>query len=284
MLNSCYRSGKIQIRKFPDRNMVNDAIQLTDQVFIDSIMNNINHIHDSMSYCDSMMNMGISTLDSLNLIIIKQELQQELELYRAQMDTALETLRTIRDNQIPDLILDNMTLPAAELYESNEKLIRDIYLNTIVQDIDSFSESQLNDIRNIACQCPLAGGNAVYLARSLYSGFVDTLYNDRLLCLQAGFAKNIGNPTTTQVHSTMVFHFLPNPAVNELQVFWDQDLETQGQLKLYSIAGLLVLESYIPEKSHSIRLDLHEIPAGTYTVKISDSQKSLATYKLIILK
>lgn len=259
-------------------------IQFTDQVFLDSLMNKINHIHDSMSYSDSIMNTGISTLDSLNLVIIKQELQQELESYRAQLDTALETLRTIRDNQIPDIISDNMTLPAAELYESNEKLIRDIYLNTIALGTDSFSVSQLNDIRNIACQCPLAGGNSVYLARSLYSGIVDTLYNDKLLCLQAGYVKNIGNPTTTQVLSSTAFHFLPNPAVNELQVFWDQDLENPGQIKIYSLAGQVILDSSIPEKSHSIRVDLFTIPGGTYMVKISDGKKLMAAHKLVIIK
>ncbi len=40
----------------------------------------------------------------------------------------------------------------------------------------------------------------------------------------------------------------------------------------------------IPEKSHSIRVDLFTIPGGTYMVKISDGKKLMAAHKLVILK
>ncbi|MCB0849673.1 MAG: hypothetical protein KDC20_07975, partial [Bacteroidetes bacterium] len=50
-----------------------------------------------------------------------------------------------------------------------QKMINEIYLSTVAKDVLEFTNDQIQDLYAIASQCPLAGGQAVYRARSLYA-------------------------------------------------------------------------------------------------------------------
>ncbi|MBK8950418.1 MAG: hypothetical protein IPM68_16665 [Flavobacteriales bacterium] len=65
--------------------------------------------------------------------------------------------------------------------------MNEIHLATIGKDVDIFSTTQAGALFDIANQCPMIGGNAVFKARSLYWLIDDNYdFDDLLLCLSYG--------------------------------------------------------------------------------------------------
>ena len=63
----------------------------------------------------------------------------------------------------------NATVGTSETIEQNEKQVNNVYLSTIAKSIDGFTADQVSALFDIANQCPMVGGNAVYRARALYA-------------------------------------------------------------------------------------------------------------------
>src|SRR5690606_34241710 len=102
----------------------------------------------------------------------------------------------------------NEAIGTSEVIEYNQKQVTDIYLNTIGKDVDDFTSSQASELLNIANQCPMVGGNAVYRARSLYSLIDDEVdFDDQLLCLQAGIIVK-----SLMDNASLNLQLVPNPA------------------------------------------------------------------------
>ena len=70
-----------------------------------------------------------------------------------------------------------------------QKMINEIYLSTVAKDVLEFTNDQIQDLYAIASQCTLAGGQAVYRARSLYAlADKNTFFNNFTVCEAAGYA------------------------------------------------------------------------------------------------
>jgi hypothetical protein len=133
----------------------------------------------------------------------------------------------------------------------------------------------------IACQCPLAGGNAVYLARSLYAVFGDTTYDDRQLCLQAGiYYKQSMIPAVDKTK----FKMYPNPANTTLTIVWNDISEEKVSYSVVSILGQILTEGNFSLNSGSYIIDLRDFVSGIYEVKISTMHKTLNREKLVIIR
>ncbi len=61
----------------------------------------------------------------------------------------------------------NNSMNVSGIYIENEQTVNDIFLRTIMVDIDTFTSQQIADLEGIISQCPKCGGDAVYRARSL---------------------------------------------------------------------------------------------------------------------
>lgn len=86
------------------------------------------------------------------------------------------------------------------MIETNDRIVNDIYLATMGKDVDEFTASQTSTLFDIANQCPMLGGNAVYRARALYSWIADKIeLDDALLRAAHGFVVKFNAPAAPQV-------------------------------------------------------------------------------------
>ncbi len=59
--------------------------------------------------------------------------------------------------------MENQKYPIGQ--QSFTKMVNEIYLSTVAKGITIFNSTQITQLSNIAHQCPLTGGRAVYRAR-----------------------------------------------------------------------------------------------------------------------
>lgn len=224
----------------------------------------------------------IAVADSTQLAALYVELgiltsdYKDLKVLLEQVKLSLETLRT---QTAEDIKGNNATINTAALYESNQKIVNDIYYSTIAKGYGEFRPAQVALLANIANQCPFAGGPAVYQARSLYAAVVDTLYDDKAICQQVNIAYRPTSTTLTE-SASQAFKVFPNPAQTDLTVLADNALTEDTQLSLINTLGQVELSVWLNKGTTQKTISLAAIPNGLYICKIGQS----VSYKLIVMK
>ena len=154
----------------------------------------------------------------------------------------VQGMNALRDSVSDILQTENGLLPSLKLYEYNEKIVNAIYLTTLSKGTDTFTVSQKYTLENIANQCPLSGGEGVYLARSLVRLYDDsTDYDDKALCFAQGISyRQVNNSTVLDKG----IKFYPNPTTNMLTI---ESEKSDNQIcKLYLI-NPLGIKTYVTE-------------------------------------
>lgn len=170
----------------------------------------------------------------------------------------------------------NAMLGATELTETNSKTVYEIYLNTVAKDVDGFTAEQADDLFNVANQCPLVGGNAVFQARALYY-LVDPEqeFDDPLLCLQQGLiTKSMKVPTANAVS------MVPNPADDDATLVLTTPLEEGGQLLMTNSMGSVVLSIRIPADQLRTAVHVNTLATGIYHYSVRTVSGELGQGKL----
>ena len=95
---------------------------------------------------------------------------------------------------------------------------------------------------DIASQCPMLGGNAVFKARALYSLIDDAqVFDDPLICLQSGIVvRSATEPTELSLQ------VVPNPASEEATLVLGSEHEYAAQFIIMNALGKEVLRYAVP--------------------------------------
>lgn len=141
---------------------------------------------------------------------------------------------------------------------------------------DSFQQAQL---LSIALQCVLAGGSAVYKARSMYSLVSDDFFSDEDICPPLGY--NLRQANVSQ-NTANLFQIVPNPAQDYIEVFANQ--VGVYEIQLWDCVGKLVNKQKFEANNLKIRYNLREISAGIYRCVILSEGTILYQQPLIIIK
>ncbi|MBX7242016.1 MAG: T9SS type A sorting domain-containing protein [Bacteroidia bacterium] len=157
--------------------------------------------------------------------------------------------------------------------------INEIYFSTIAREIYTFTPTQLQQIIDIANQCPLAGGTAVYKARGLWSTVNDSLFfDDTGVCNALGMSMRKAQTEAKLTKDKPMIY--PNPANQTLNIYCPEIKDAGTQLIFYNLMGQKVHSSAI-EKTHQ-QITLTGLRSGIYLVQIVSGQSILLTEKLII--
>ncbi|MBK8950427.1 MAG: hypothetical protein IPM68_16710 [Flavobacteriales bacterium] len=153
-----------------------------------------------------------------------------------------------------DVQAANTGISTSDLIETNEKTVNDVYLETVGKDVDMFTTDQTSALFNIANQCPMLGGNAVFKARSLY-WLIDDAYDfdDAALCLPYGII--VKNLTEQHAHAVSV---VPNPAKDEATLVLTREIEVPAWLTLYNAVGSEVLPHARTERHDASSIHHHQ--------------------------
>ncbi|MBL0125893.1 MAG: hypothetical protein IPP83_00235 [Flavobacteriales bacterium] len=172
----------------------------------------------------------------------------------------------------------NAAIGTSALIEANQKAVNETHLATIGKDVDEFTTAQAEALYEIANQCPMTGGNAVFKARAMYQlidGSVE--FDDVMLCLQEGFVIK-----SVLVHGAIAASVLPNPADDRATLVLEQPLEEPGTFMLYNAQGSMVMSRVVPKDARRLEFGTTELAPGLYHFTLRSTTGAVASGKLAI--
>ena len=156
-------------------------------------------------------------------------------------------------------------------YEANQKFANSLWLKSLLNGIQSISDSQMTLLANLAYQCPLEAGQGVITARAILMQLGNYSFDDRNLCQPV---ENRENKNATNIREV---EFYPNPASSEITLAFPSNLHCQ-RLKIVNIVGqvLSILES--PKSGQSVRIG--SLANGLYILVFEFKDCASQTLKL----
>lgn len=133
---------------------------------------------------------------------------------------------------------------------------------------------------DIATQCPLIGGPAVYLARPIVELFDENIiYNDQAVCISQGVIMKVKNQAKVENVVTTVKVY-PNPAKDEINFDFGSEIFTK--FIIYDSYGKVINVQLIQNKS-DYKYQTTDIANGIYRYVLQGTSVDI-TGKIIILK
>ena len=271
---------------FQDFEIMNHSaasLPLTIKILFDSISIQITSTHKSISKLDSLLYSHPGVADSLSYRVQLDSLQAQLFTLKSSLYGLLSNAFQLSSNAVSNLCVQNFELPDTSIFQSNEKLINGIYLQTFAIGNNSLSQNEKAQVFSVASQCPLSGGRSVYLARCILSTFSDTSFNDKDLCLQAGILKNSGIEPIDNTELP-IFSVYPNPVSDVVTISWDIPLEGEVTFELINAVGVVSDTRLAQLKKDSYEFNVKNTPPGLYVLRIKIAGQSIPNHKLIISK
>jgi hypothetical protein len=190
-------------------------------------------------------------------------------------------LADTRRAQLDSVDTQNASLSPSLLWESNEKAVRGIYLATVGTDtVLTLTETQSTQLQDIAGQCPLEGGTAVYWARMLLEMLAGarTVYDDTDSCAVAS-ARHRDVERRPSASSVRIF---PNPNSGVFRVDYDLGGKVGAMLILHNALGQQVLQQQLVGNYGTVLLNVTHLPSGTYYYVVPGVGEKSTSGKILI--
>jgi len=174
---------------------------------------------------------------------------------------------------------NNVVLPA-NLMETNRKTVNEVYINSWMQGILSFTSSDSSNLLNIALQDPIDGGNAVYSARVMLQLDPDNMGNGRL-------EENIfGNGSDSpELAETPFVKIYPNPNNGVMQVEYSLAEGQRGELRLYDLTGRKIKNYSLSEGiNNNLSISEGALENGVYFYEVIVNDVAGDNGKIVIIK
>jgi hypothetical protein len=214
-----------------------------------------------------------------SIILVQANLIENIQYLISYNQNAMDAFLLSLNYSIEDLIAQNEAISTNGIYLQNHTTIKSINLSLLSQnDQEAYLLTQSEQIREVADQCPLTGGPAVYRARSLYARiFPDHAYEDELECLQSGYAYRTNSE---KVGNSFVF---PNPAKNEITIRYSY--ENVNIVEVVNAMGIVILNFPLEANSYEIKINTENWIGGIYFYRILDFEgKLIDVNRFVILK
>ena len=158
------------------------------------------------------------------------------------------------------LLTLNAALTGSANYQVNEKLVNQIFLQTIAIGSLDFSETQIALLEGIAALCPLSDGEAVLRSRALLQLLqgAPADYDDLSIC---GGGERSSRKQMTGQSSIRVY---PNPANDVLSIDFQGIGEISGQFLMFNALGQIIKEIALHSNDGTTQLPLHGFSDGVY--------------------
>ena len=249
---------------------------------LDSLHNRVESKLDSLHWIDWQFSFGIE-VDTVALLTKYQSLLDSLGNLYQEGEDQMEAIQLYREDFLEEAEVDNIAISASEVFEVNEQDVNALFLETVAVGIDTLTEAQIVDLWAIANQCPLAGGDAVFKARSLYS-LVDPMvkYEDKERCASEPEERAMS------VHQSEIasgIQLIPNPAKDELQVKLANPVEAApAQFIVYDTRGRIHLEKELDLGRVIFTINTSQLSTGIYYCMVKSQGSIHKTEKLIIIR
>lgn len=199
--------------------------------------------------------------------------------------SALDALANNRILSADGLRVSNEGIITNANYDENERLVNEIYLETIAIENFTFTASQTQILLSIATQCPYAGGNAVFKARGMYALIDDDMdYDDENICLNESIVlRQASHPSS----SPGVYEYAsvyPNPANESIRILFEFGKDIAGKIDIFNFLGEKVASFTILANKHFSNINVKSLSNGVYTYIIQSSAGFIQKGKLVITR
>ncbi|HMQ50317.1 MAG TPA: hypothetical protein PKA00_22970, partial [Saprospiraceae bacterium] len=194
---------------------------------------------DSLLRLDSMYNAG-SGEQAEAILLQRSQILEQLRQQELLLTPLLNSLASERQQLTNQALQANQAIGISQIFELNEKRVNAFLLKKWAKGNVFFSQAEANGLWQIASQCPQAGGDAVFKARSLYR-LIDPLaqFDNNLLC---GVSHALTQPKQDKVEIPQTYRLYPNPARDAVVLERLQALEQEVAVSVYDLYGRLRLE------------------------------------------
>jgi hypothetical protein len=152
----------------------------------------------------------------------------------------------------------NAALTGSASYQINEKLVNQIFLQTVAIDNLDFTETQLVSLGNIAALCPLSDGEAVLKARAMLQLVQGSPlnFNDAANC--------VGGERSGRHLMVQSIRVYPNPTNGLVTIEYQAANSENIQFLLFNTLGQVVSSVTLPQGQTNIQLPLGDLSEGVY--------------------
>lgn len=142
-----------------------------------------------------------------------------------------------------------------------------LFLQGLVYGFDIYDPNSLEEVYEIAVQCPEDGGDAVYRARALYSNLTQQPIPD-IPCADDRDSEKLGGDKNQNILEDLLIY--PNPA-NEYATV-QLTTELPAQVVLMDLSGKVILRQEFIQQT---RLNLKALSPGIYLIKVNSDSNTL---------
>jgi len=189
-----------------------------------------------------------------------------------------DEIKQVRLQQANYLLAINQYLEPEYVYQSNDKIINQIFLETIGQDIFEFTSHQQSIVNSIANQCVTEGGRGVVRARALQQFYITKYYEDDYGC---GIKPNgrIDDDQEKQIISVY-----PNPSEGNFVIQFEYPIEENLELEFYDLNGKLLFQDKLVRGTFNYTFKDKVLESGVYICKLKSASFNVLTQKVVINK
>ncbi len=245
----------------------------------DSLMRYIYLIEEE--YADTTLtqeqkNILAAQADSLKIQILNS---------KGSVATAMSDWAVIRYEWADSVIAMYNAITPNRSIEQWYKDINIVYLNTVVKDIDTFTTGEWSIVENLAFMCPLEGGEATALARSLYAMKVDTtMFDDEAACNVSYKKEKEWISRAKREKPAQAFVMYPNPTSDKVYIACSLPINRRCEIFIVNMLGQQVMMSNQLFEKGLLTIDTRNFTNGLYNVKVVSDGESLYSGKLSIIK
>ena len=229
---------------------------------------------------DSLLDIA-STYDSTMLLANQQTILSEMASWENENDSLEVIILAYQAGLAQQYITQNAAISATEIYETNEKTVNDIYLNTVAQNNFSLTTQQIAELDSIVWQCPDMGGEVVLRARVLYSLAVDTTFDDRDLCTPPTLLQQGGDNHKIAVSYDSESILYPNPTDGNFTLYINEGVIVD-KVNIVNLSGQVLATHLLEAGQKTPSFSTASIPSGIYIVELLDGGTKILSEKLVV--
>jgi hypothetical protein len=210
------------------------------------------------------------------------------EFFVSKQNTAFDFLRTVndqmQDGDLSQALITNNGVFTENIIEQNQATFNSIYIthyNSL-----TYSEEDVNALYNIANQCALEGGNAVYQSRNLLMLIENNIIEFNNGCETADETNNnrivlSDQNSETNEHQIKLF---PNPTRGNVMLECNLNTDETGTLIIFDNNGNQIKSYQLKSGAKSLSINLESLKQGSYLYEITINGKKIKKDKLVIVK
>jgi uncharacterized repeat protein (TIGR01451 family) len=248
-----------------------------DSLQLQNLQNQAQTLLDSMALLDSLQ-----VWAAANNATQRDNLSAQWLTLQQQQNTFCQNKKMQQVQAIDAQLLPaNQAIPVIFDHETAEKLVNEIYLQTLAKGVDVYNSSQEQTLQLISAQCPDILGTVVYKARAMYAlaAYVDMF--DKSACANTNnLEAQPTNVTETIAENGVILY--PNPARTEITLYTKDILTTNTKITVYNSLGQIVKMQLISNETNTLLVDVQTLPNGIYTIQVSSENNPIVKQFIIV--